>query len=74
MLFEVGMREVCIWIKLHFYQSGDEVFVQTQNICAVFLDQRKEYKGATCVQFAGSEENYIQVKETIDEIGAMITE
>ena len=62
-----------MWIKLHFYQGGDEVTVQTQNICAVYPDQRKECNGVTCIQFAGAEENYIQVKETIDEIGAMIT-
>lgn len=63
-----------MWIKLHFFQSGDEVIVHTQNICAVYPDQRKQYKGVTCIQFNGAEENYIQVKETIDEIGAMITE
>ncbi len=63
-----------MWIKLHFYQTGDEVAVQTQNICSIVPDQRKQYKGVTCIQFSGSEENYIQVKETIDEIGVMITE
>lgn len=60
-----------MWIKLHLYHSGDEVAVQTQNICAVYPDQRKQL---TCIQFNGSEENYIQVKESVDEIGAMITE
>ena len=63
-----------MWIKLHFFQSGDEVVVQTQNICSIFPDQRKQYKDAMVIQFCGAEENYIQVKETIDEIGAMITE
>lgn len=63
-----------MWIKLHFYQTGDEVAVQTQNICAVYPDQRKHYKGVTCIQFIGAEENYIQVKETVDEIEVMITE
>lgn len=63
-----------MWIKLHFYQSSDEVVVQTQNICAVYQDQRKQYKGTTVVQFTGEETNYIQVKESMDEIGAMITE
>ena len=33
-----------MWIKLHFFQSGDEVIVQTQNICSIFHDQRKQYK------------------------------
>lgn len=63
-----------MWIKLHFYQTGDEVAAQTQNICAVYPDQRKQCKGTTVIQFTGAEENYIQVKETVDEIGAMITE
>ena len=63
-----------MWIKLHFYQSGDEVVVQTQNIFAVYPDQRKQYKGTTCIQFIGAEENYIRVKESVDEIGTMITE
>lgn len=63
-----------MWIKLHLYQSGDEVAVQIQNICSVFPDQRKHYNGVTCIQFIGSEENYIQVKETVDEIGEKITE
>lgn len=63
-----------MWIKLHLYQSGDEVAVQTQNICFVFPDKRKQYKGVTCIQFVGDERNYIQVKETIDEIEVMVTE
>ena len=63
-----------MWIKLHLFRSGDEVAVQTQNICSMFPDQREQYKGVTCIQFIGAEENYIQVKETVDEIGAMITE
>ena len=62
-----------MWIKLHFYKTGDEVAVQTQNICAVYPDQRKQYKGVTDIQFIGESENYIQVKESVDEIGAMIT-
>lgn len=63
-----------MWIKVHFYKTGDEIAVQTQNICVIFPDQRKQYKGATCIQFSGEETNYILVKETIDEIWRMITE
>lgn len=63
-----------MWIKLHFYRSGDEIAVQTQNICFICPDQRKQNDGVTCVQFNGAEENYVQVKETIDEIWRMITE
>lgn len=63
-----------MWIKLHLYQSGDETIVQIQNICAIYPDQRKLYNGITCVQFIGSEENYIQVRETVDEIVEKMTE
>ena len=63
-----------MWIKLHFYLSGDEIWAQTQHICATYPDQREQYKGGTCVQFDGDEENYLLVRETIDEIGGMITE
>ena len=63
-----------MWIKLHFYHSGDEVAVQAQNICFVCPDQREQYDGVTCIQFNGAEENYIKVKESVDEIGRMITE
>ena len=48
-----------MWIKLHFFQSGDEVVVQTQNICSIFPDQRKQYKDAMVIQFCGAEENYV---------------
>lgn len=63
-----------MWIKLHFHLSGDEMWVQTQHICAIYPDQREQYKGAICVQFDGDEDNYLLVRETIDEMGAMITE
>ena len=60
-----------MWIKLHFSFDGDEVAVQTQNICMVYPST--EGKGST-VSFIGSEDNYIKVRETVDEIGAKITE
>ena len=60
-----------MWIKLHDYKYGKEMAVQTQNICVI--SPFVESEGCT-VSFVGSEENYIQVKETLDEIGAMITE
>lgn len=62
-----------MWIKLHFYWSGDDIAVQTQNICAIYPDQREECKGATNIQFADND-NYISVRETVDEVEAMITE
>lgn len=59
-----------MWIKLHDYVYGREIAVQTQNICVIY--PFADNKGCI-VSFFGAEENYIQVKETIDEIGAMIT-
>ena len=62
-----------MWIKLHLFNSGDEVVVQTQNICAVYPDQRKNWSEVTCIQFNGEVQNFMRVRESVDEIGAMIT-
>ena len=64
-----------MWIKLHLFNSGDEVVVHTQNICAIYPDQRKGWgKEVTCIQFNGEVQNFMRVRESVDEIGAMITE
>ena len=62
-----------MWIKCHLY-NGDEIVIQTQNISCVFPNQLEYDKGKTCVQFVGDIENYVVVKESVDEIGRMITE
>lgn len=61
-------------IKLHFYHSGEEVFVRTRWIYAVYRDQRKEYRDITVVHLSGGEENYMHVKETVSEVVEMIDE
>ena len=63
-----------MWIKAHFVASGDEIRIQTQNIAAVFTDQSSDPQnsGKTIIQFIGSEDNYIHVRETIYEIGEQI--
>ena len=60
-----------MWIKLHDYTYGKEIAVQTQNICVItpFIDSE-----GCAVSFIGSQNNYIKVKESIDEIWRMITE
>lgn len=65
-----------MWIKAHFIASGDEIRIQTQNIAAVFTDQSNDphNSGKTIIQFIGSEDNYIYVRETMDEIGEQILE
>lgn len=60
-----------MWIKLHDCKYDREIAVQTQNICTIspFLDG-----DGCCVSFIGDSSNYIKVRETVDEIGEMITE
>lgn len=60
-----------MWIKLHDYKYDREIVVQTQNICTIspLVDANGCFIG-----FIGDNDNYIQVRETMDEIGAMITE
>ncbi len=61
-----------MWIKVHDHTLNKEIIVQTLYICAIepFVGAEK----GCCIAFVGSENNYIRVKETVDEIGAMITE
>lgn len=61
-----------MWIKLHDYECGMEIVAQTQNICTIepFVDSAE----GCSVSFVGSENNYIRVKETVDEIEEMIAE
>ena len=57
-----------MWIKLHFYHNGEEVFVRSQHISAVYTDQRKGYRDTTIVQLMCDNESYLQVNETVDEV------
>ena len=59
-----------MWVKAHFIDGGDVIYINTQNIVAVYAYQGDgQYKGQTVIQFSGDEDNYIRVKETVDEIG-----
>ena len=62
------------WIKAHLNGSKDPIWIQTQNIVAVYPEQNPEscYK-RTIIQFA-NEENYFYVDESIDAIREKIKE
>ena len=62
-----------MWIKLHM-DDNRPVWVQTQNIADVHTSFSPKDNNMTVVGFIGSSSNYVLVKETIDEIGSMITE
>ena len=62
-----------MWIKAHFVDNGDVIWLQTQNIAAVYPDQgNSKYRGQTVIQFLGDETNYLRVKESVNEIGEQI--
>lgn len=57
-----------MWIKAHLL-NGDVIHMQTQNIVAVYPFQANNvYNGQTVIRFVGDEDNWIRVKETVDEI------
>lgn len=60
-----------MWIKLHYKYNGKPVMVQTKNITSY---GESTVDCATDVFFIGDDENYITVKETVEEIEKMITE
>lgn len=61
-----------MWIKLHYRYDGKPVMVQTKNITN--YGESTNNNCSTDVFFIGNDENYITVKETIEEIENMITE
>ena len=67
-----------MWIRLHAtsYDRAEErpVMVQTKNITHINRSFGNDTKDLTVIGFIGDEQNYLYVKESIDEIGALITE
>lgn len=61
-----------MWLKLHLIDSGDEVCVQSNNICAIYPEQREGFHDITFIQFVGKEDNYLYVKETPEQIMNMM--
>ena len=59
------------WIVLHHYKSGDEILVNRDYMVMVMPDQQSEPEG-TIVQFPGEEQNFITVKESVDDIQKLL--
>lgn len=58
------------WIKAHLSGSKDPIWIQTQNIIAVYPEQNPQYcYKRTIIQFADEK---IYVDESIDDIGEKI--
>ena len=58
-----------MWIRLHLYDTGEIIMAQTENILTI----SEIRKGETVVSFIGDAYKYITVKESMDEIGKIIT-
>lgn len=50
--------------------DGAKVYVNPENICAVY--PRFDNKEITVIQFPGSDENYLEVIESVDSVACMI--
>lgn len=59
------------WLALHHYKSGDEILVNKDYMVMVIPDQQSKPKG-TIIQFPGEEQNFITVKESVDDIKKLL--
>lgn len=62
----VVMGEDFVFIELHYAINGKSVFVGVKNICYISGGEQ-----GTVVGFNGSDDNYVIVKETVEDIKAM---
>ena len=60
------MGEFVMFFELHLHGSGRPVLVAVKNIC--YITGGSE---ATTVGFIGSDDNYVIVKESVEDIKAM---
>ena len=57
-----------MWIKLHsYFYPDEEMNVQVEMICSVYKDHREDMRDVTVIQFPGGW-NYINVKESLEEV------
>ena len=57
-----------MWIKLHsYFYPDEEMNVQVEMICSVYKDHREDMRDVTVIQFPGGW-NYINVKESPEEV------
>lgn len=59
------MRLIIVTRKI----DGAKIYVNPEQICAVYPYYKKD---STVIQFAGAEENYLEVLENVDSIANMI--
>ena len=65
----VVMGEDFMFIELHYSYNGKPVLVGVKNIC--YISGGEE---GTAVGFNGSDDNYVVVKESVDDIKKMFRE
>ena len=65
----VVMGENVMFIELHYSYNGKPVLVGVKNIC--YISGGEE---GTAVGFNGSDDNYVVVKESVDDIKKMFRE
>ena len=62
----VVMGENVMFIELHYSCNGKPVFVGVKNICYITGGEQ-----GTVVGFNGNDDNYVIVKESVEDIKAM---
>ena len=65
----VVMGENVMFIELHYSYNGKPVLIGVKNIC--YISGGEE---GTAVGFNGSDDNYVVVKESVDDIKKMFRE
>lgn len=54
------------WLKLHSYDEGKELYVNTKLISCV--NESFSHKGMTTISFVGSADDFVDVKEPLEEL------
>ena len=65
----VVMGENVMFVELHYSYNGKPVLIGVKNIC--YISGGEE---GTAVGFNGSDDNYVVVKESVDDIKKMFRE
>lgn len=56
-------------ITLTRKSDGTKMYVNPENVCAVYQYYKKE---STVIQFAGAEENFLEVLESVDSVAELL--
>ncbi len=60
MRFEILSRKI----------DGRKIYINPEKVCAIYPKYKED--GTTIVQFAGSDENYLEVIESVDSVASMM--